>query len=87
MDILANVEPVLPAVAVAEEIPEVLMIQVEMDGTVVIAIAPTRKLIITSPKDMMPFWASLANFGRTSSPPEVSNKTLYFSIYCKKAYS
>ena len=40
---LPKVDAVRPAVEAADEIPLVEMIQVEMDGTVVIAIAPTKK--------------------------------------------
>ena len=64
---LPKVDAVRPAVEAAEEIPLVEMIQVEMDGTVVIAIAPTKKETMTNPKDRMPFPAIHDNFSRTAA--------------------
>ena len=85
--ILPRVEPVLPAVAAADEIPEVLIIQVDIEGTVVIAIAPTKKLTMTNPKDKMPLLANHPNFSIESASPEVSNKSLYRSISSVSAHS
>src|SRR5690554_1408292 len=85
--ILPRVEPVLPAVAAADEIPEVLIIQVDIEGTVVMAMAPTKKLTMTNPNDKMPLLANHPNFSITSVPPEESNNCLYRSISSVNAHS
>src|SRR5690606_32564956 len=84
--ILPKVDAVLPAVEAAEEIPLVEMIQVEMDGTVVIAIAPTKKETMTNPKDRMPFPAIHDSFSRTAAS-ESFKRDSYLEISCSNAHS
>ena len=57
---LITVPALLPKVEVAELMPEVEMIQVEILGTVNIQMAPIRKQMITVPKDKIPFPANQA---------------------------
>src|SRR5690606_21606256 len=83
---LPKVDAVLPAVEAAEEIPLVEMIQVEMDGTVVIAMAPTKKETMTSPKDIMPLPAIHDSFSRTAAS-ESFKRDSYLDISFNNAYS
>lgn len=77
-------EPERAAVEAAEVIPEVEIIQVLILGTVVIAIAPTKKVTITRPKDKIPFPANQAIFSMLSAL--LPSKVLYFSISTCMAY-
>ena len=61
---LATVPALRPKVEVAELIPEVEMIQVDMLGTVNIQIAPIRKTMMTVPKERIPLPANQAIFSR-----------------------
>ena len=79
-------EPILPAVVAAEEIPDVEMIQVEMEGTVVMAMALTKNATMTSPKLRKPLDASQAIFSNRSAPPPVERRYSYLSISTSRAY-
>jgi len=58
-----------PKLEVAELMPEVEMIQVEMLGTVNIQIAPIRKTIMTVPNDKMPLPANTASLPKSAVVP------------------
>jgi hypothetical protein len=85
MDLVAE-EPIRPAVVAAELIPDVDMIQVDMEGTVVMAIALTKKATITSPKLSKPLDANQAIFSSLSAPPPVESSYSYLSISTSMAY-
>jgi len=85
MDLEAE-ELILPAVVAADEMPDVDMIQVDMEGTVKMAIALTKKATITSPKLKNPFEANQAIFSSLSTPPPVESRYSYLSISTSKAY-
>ena len=72
---VATVAAPRAALDVAELIPEVEIIQVEMLGTVNIQIAPIRKTQITSPKDKMPLPANQASFCKSAAVPFAPTNT------------
>ena len=64
-----------PALDVAELIPDVEIIQVEMLGTVNIQIAPIRNTMITVPKERIPLLAKTAILARSAVAPFVPTST------------
>ena len=76
-----------PALDVAEVMPEVEMIQVEMDGTVNIQMAPITNTIITVPNDKMPFAEKAANRAISAVVPLFPNNAWYLLISDCNAYS
>ena len=63
------------ALEVAELIPEVEMIQVDILGTVNMQMAPIRKTTMTVPKERMPLPANQASFCKSAAVPLAPTKT------------
>ena len=76
----------LPALEVADVIPDVEMIQVEMLGTVNIQIAPMIKTMMTVPKDKIPFPANTAILAISAAAPFVPTSSWYLLISEVNAY-
>ena len=76
-----------PKVEVAELMPDVEMIQVEILGTVNIQMAPIRNTIITVPNERMPLLANHAIFSRLAVVPSVPTSSWYLLISEVNAYS
>ena len=76
----------LPKLEVAEVIPDVEIIQVEMLGTVNIQMAPITKTIITVPNDKMPLPAKTAILAISAAVPVVPTSTWYLLISDVSAY-
>ena len=63
------------ALEVAELIPDVEMIQVEILGTVNMQMAPIRNTTMTVPKERMPLPANQASFSKSALVPFCPTKT------------
>ena len=73
--IVITVAAPLPALEVAELMPEVEMIQVEILGTVNMQIAPIRKTQITVPNESMPLPAKKASLVKLAAVPFCPTRT------------
>ena len=82
-----TVPALLPKVELAELMPDVEMIQVEILGTVNMQIAPIKKTMITVPKESRPLLANTAIFSILALSPSSPTSSLYLLISEVMAYS
>src|SRR5271170_3595485 len=75
------------ALEVAELIPEVEMIQVDMLGTVNMQMAPIRNTTMTVPKERIPLPANQASFSKLAPAPFCPINAWYLLISDCMAYS